>query len=241
MNNIRDIPEESIRQLATTLKESGLAASETEAIRMAMSMSHTNSKVSQTFEDRKEKNIMGLSHLNKKNTGNSQETQKINPEQTTNQDEGYKLQQDKKVEVPKTAEQIVEEQRNIAENSQSNSFIQQNTNEDIDLSNITLEEAASGHINTAQPEAKEQPVETIEEPREDISIEFKEDEEFIVQDVIKSAPETNESSEAEQTQIKSEPAEQTTPNTPERKPKRDISEMEESKVDLGAVFNFGSK
>ena len=65
MNRINDLKDETIKTLAQTLKESGLAASETEAIRMANNMAQTNKKANDTFEERKEKNIMGLSFLHK--------------------------------------------------------------------------------------------------------------------------------------------------------------------------------
>lgn len=48
MKSIKDIPDESIRRLAETLRSSGLAASETEAIRMAMGMARTSTKVTET-------------------------------------------------------------------------------------------------------------------------------------------------------------------------------------------------
>lgn len=65
MNRINDIKDETIKTLARTLKESGLAASESEAIRMASNMAQTNKKANDTFEQRREKNIMGLSFLHK--------------------------------------------------------------------------------------------------------------------------------------------------------------------------------
>ena len=68
MNRINDLKDETIKTLARTLKESGLAASETEAIRMASNMAQTNKKANDTFEERKEKNIMGLSFLHKEKT-----------------------------------------------------------------------------------------------------------------------------------------------------------------------------
>jgi hypothetical protein len=65
MDKIDNVKDETIRTLAQTLKSSGLAASETEAIRMATNMAQTNTKVNNNFEERKEKNIMGLSFLHK--------------------------------------------------------------------------------------------------------------------------------------------------------------------------------
>ncbi|MCC7574883.1 hypothetical protein KO361_04795 [Candidatus Woesearchaeota archaeon] len=82
MNKINELKDETIKTLAQTLKSSGLAASETEAIRMAMNMAQTNNKVNSNFEERKEKNIMGLSYLKKEQTNNS-------PKQEMKEEEVY--------------------------------------------------------------------------------------------------------------------------------------------------------
>lgn len=254
MNNIRDIQEESVRQLATTLKASGLAASETEAIRMAMSMSHTNNKVTQNFEDRKDRNTMGLSYLDKE----TKDQKDVRLAKEAKQEE-YRIQQDKSVDIPKTAAQIVEEQMNAAKNinTQKAVFNQgvETYEEDIDLSNVTLEEASKGYTsehdnqNTEFSQPSEEPkTEIVAEMEEEITIEFKDDEEFIVQDVVKSETveivPKEEPKPAVQEQPQSSvqnPVQPTAVNTPERKPKKDISQMAESKVDLGSVFNFNKR
>lgn len=82
MNRINELKDETIKTLATTLKESGLAASETEAIRMATNMAQTNQKANDTFEQRREKNIMGLSFLHK-------EQKEKTPTQEIKRDEVY--------------------------------------------------------------------------------------------------------------------------------------------------------
>ncbi len=65
MKRIDELKDETVKTLAKTLKDSGLAASETEAIRMASNMTQTNKKANDTFEERREKNTMGLSFLHK--------------------------------------------------------------------------------------------------------------------------------------------------------------------------------
>ncbi len=80
MNRIDDLKDETIRTLAQTLRTSGLAASETEAIRMATNMAQTNKKANTTFEERKERNTMGLSFLHK-------DYKKQNPNQEIVQEE----------------------------------------------------------------------------------------------------------------------------------------------------------
>jgi hypothetical protein len=69
MNAIQEVKDENIKKIAQTLKNSGLASSETEAVRMATAMSKTNQKVSQNFDEKKDRNIMGLSFLNKEPPG----------------------------------------------------------------------------------------------------------------------------------------------------------------------------
>jgi len=62
---LTDVPDEKIRQIAMTLKSSGLAMSEGEAIRMAMNMSNTNNRVNENFEKKKDWATMGVSNLKK--------------------------------------------------------------------------------------------------------------------------------------------------------------------------------
>ena len=85
MASINDIQDDKVRQLATTLRQSGLAASDTEAIRMAMSMTSTNSRVQQTFDDRKERSTMGLAYLNKEYP-NKQQEQKPAPQKVSHEE-----------------------------------------------------------------------------------------------------------------------------------------------------------
>ena len=54
MTNFRQVQDERVRKLAETLRNNGLAASETEAIRMAESMTKTESKVNQHFDENKD-------------------------------------------------------------------------------------------------------------------------------------------------------------------------------------------
>jgi len=77
MNRINELKDETIKTLAQTLKASKLAASESEAIRMATNMAQTNRKVNTNFEERKEKNIMGLSFLHKEYKKETPKTKEI--------------------------------------------------------------------------------------------------------------------------------------------------------------------
>ncbi|MGV8169293.1 MAG: hypothetical protein ACP5N3_04525 [Candidatus Nanoarchaeia archaeon] len=59
MNAIQEIKDEQIRKVAQTLRASGLAGSESEAVRMAMMMSKTSQRVTQNFEQKRESSTMG--------------------------------------------------------------------------------------------------------------------------------------------------------------------------------------
>ncbi len=58
MTSFRQIDDPRIRQLAETLRQNGLAASETEAVRMAESMTKTESRVIKHFDEHKNGAIM---------------------------------------------------------------------------------------------------------------------------------------------------------------------------------------
>ncbi|MCF7866085.1 hypothetical protein K9L67_00590 [Candidatus Woesearchaeota archaeon] len=259
MNSINDIQDERVRHLATTLKQSGLAASETEAIRMATAMSHTSNKVNQTFEERKG-TAPTLINMHKRESP-SQTQEKEAPKRE------FQEKQDARVEIPRTAEQIVASMRETetiravptAENNNRNQYMQQNTELEPDLSNMSLAEASGqtpnqnieqnqetpelSFQNTEQkPIQNEAPIRV--EEKEDYKIEFKDDEEFIVQDVTRSQETTNNEQNIQQTPQNEQPQQNDQKQgfqTPERKPKKNISEMEESRVDLGSVFNFNKK
>lgn len=183
--NIDDLKDETIRTLAQTLKTSGLAASESEAIRMATNMAQTNKKANTTFNERKEKNTMGLSFLHK-------DYKKQNPHQEIVEEEvRAEIQEEAPSETP-------------YEHTRDESIIQ--------------EEHNCAHCAGC---GEEEPL-NEEKPLNDL-FEVKTNDEFIEQDLIKE-----EDTQPETTQeIKTE-----------EKPKRDLSEYKESKVDLGDVFKF---
>lgn len=59
MNAIQEVKDEAIRKVAQTLRSSGLASSETEAVRMAMMMSKTSQRVTQNFDMKRQGATMG--------------------------------------------------------------------------------------------------------------------------------------------------------------------------------------
>jgi hypothetical protein len=59
MNAIQEIKDEAIRKVAQTLRTSGLASSDTEAVRMAVMMTKTSQRVTQNFDQKKQGATMG--------------------------------------------------------------------------------------------------------------------------------------------------------------------------------------
>jgi len=232
MNTIKDIQDPSIRKLAETLKQSGLAASETEAIRMASNMSNTNSKVNKVFEDRKDKTIMGLSHLNKE----------------------VPSKQNSEPSAQNTAAPVEEpaEHSEQASNSQP-ADVPQNpesapadfTDEDPSEQVIQQEMVEQPQEITASSEQSTEPSEPVHEEPAPIQEEVKVEE-------PEHSEQNTEHSEPAQEEVHEEPAPSTqqaepspqpadVPQTPERAPpQKNIAEMAESKVDLTKVFNFSA-
>jgi hypothetical protein len=68
MNAIQEVKDEAIRKVAQTLRSSGLASSETEAVRMAMAMSKTSQRVTQNFDQKKTGATMGNHFSNEAHT-----------------------------------------------------------------------------------------------------------------------------------------------------------------------------
>lgn len=68
MNAIQEVKDEAIRKVAQTLRSSGLASSETEAVRMAIMMSKTSQRVTQNFDQKKQGATIGahFSHVEEK-------------------------------------------------------------------------------------------------------------------------------------------------------------------------------
>ncbi len=195
MNSINDINNEKVRNLAKTLRESGLAVSETEAIRMAKSMTQTESAISKKATDK--------SHESKEKVLREPEE----PKKESSEEE-----------IPKTVEKY---EQNLIKDKPQESVVQQKQEqkqeEEPDLSKVSLYEAAG---IKEEPEQEQSSQETQREESETET--QKED----------SDPESQEESKEE-----SKP----TFKTPERKPKKDLSEFEEASVDLSNVFNSSNK
>lgn len=159
MNTIKDIQDPSVRKLAETLKQSGLAASETEAIRMASNMSNTNSKVNQVFEERRGKTVMGLSHLNKEAPKQSAEPQteesENRPEQSLKNTENHSpAQSPADYEDSDPSEQVIKQE--IVEQPHEEPAIQEQKEKPVQ-EEVKVEEPAPSQEETQPEHSKPSP------------------------------------------------------------------------------------
>ena len=204
MGAIDKVLDDKVRKLANTLRSSGLAASDTEAIRMAKSMTNTESKVT-----RKE------SEFGKKDDSQDEMVQRETPR-----------------DEPRNVETV-------------NQDLIDSTQEDLDLDKITVEQASQEEIQEPEDHEQTQDVITEEKPVEEL--EQDENDDFIVSEENeiseevsydlqeeKEQPLVNEESQEKEEElvIEDQTQEERAP------PKKDISEFEESQVDLSDVFKF---
>lgn len=206
MNSIKDIFDEKVRRLAETLRQSGLAASETEAVRMALSMTNTGNRVNQTFDERKDKNIMGLSNLNKPQATTQQSTTQPHNSRPIQQPTQPTQQVQRE---PLRAQQEIHQQHTHKVEEPLKSLKEEDCN--------CGPECECGHdCNCSHYEEETEEIELIEQ-------------ELVEEPKSEQKPVQKEELKKEFVKI----------NTPERAPpKKDISQMQESKVDLSKVFNF---
>lgn len=213
MNSIKDISDEKVRKLAETLRQSGLAASETEAVRMALNMTNTVKKVNQTFDEKKDKNIMGLSNLNK------QSNQTQSNHSTTSST---------------SSESINHNPRPVQQPTQYKQPVQR------EAPKLHEQHQHQVHPHKAEMLKKEEDCECEPgcECGHDCDCSYYEehdDVEEIEQELVEK-PKKEEKTAPKEEPKKEVPAKT---NTLERAPpKKDISQMQESKVDLTKVFGF---
>ena len=165
MSIINKVSNERVRNLAQTLRNSGLAASDTEAIRMAESMTQTETKIikkPQTTTE--EKKVV----VEEKKTVIQEPSQILKEEQTEQS-------KDLDEEIPGSVEVISQE-------------VIQDTNEDI--SHLTVEQAAG--LENVQEETNEDINEINDTPNTDTSSDEKEVDEDVKEN---EKPETKESKE----------------------------------------------
>lgn len=213
MNKIKDLHDLKVKRLAQTLKDSGLAASESEAIRMAFSMTGTQSKISEkrpadptgftpkTHEQIKEE-IKGDfdSSKTKEDPKQEQEPAKEEPKQ--------------ELEKPKVQEPVEDLDEDIPRTQET--YKQDVIDKEKDIYNMTVEEASKDFDEEEVTIEEEKVKEDIQEETE-----AKNEPQPVVQ---------KEASQQEYTQ---------TETKKEEPPKKDVSQFEESKVDLSKVFSFG--
>jgi hypothetical protein len=217
MTGFRDVDDTRIRELAETLKKSGMAASETEAIRIATHITGTENRANQNFTEKKEDCTMGLSHL--KREAKPQEPVEETTAEDLELDSDVTLEEMQQEVKKTTAEEMIER----AQNPQK---IEVRTDYETPEKEVMEEEAEEIYQEPELDESlveQEEPVveEAVEEPvKEEVTADDNERlGELIKEDIDENTPETTQ-------EIKT------------KAPKRDLSEFEESKVDLSSVFDF---
>lgn len=229
VQRIQDIKDDGIRKLAETLRSSGLAASETEAIRIATGMSQTTDKANQSFEQRKGTASTMLANMNKV----------------------YPKKEEQKTEQPQQTPNFAKEEHHAHHTHHEHHHAD--------------EECCGGDCHDCHHVDEETEIVEYadnESPKKDV-FEVKEEDEVVHQELVSREPETkkeNQESQQEKSldnmtvaeaagqkeeQVPQEKKEEQKeedgkpkPVWEERKPKKDASQMEESRVDLGAVFKF---
>ncbi|PIN80813.1 hypothetical protein COV13_03020 [Candidatus Woesearchaeota archaeon CG10_big_fil_rev_8_21_14_0_10_32_9] len=213
VERIKDIQDEGIRKLAETLRSSGLAASETEAIRIATGMSRTNTKVNQNFEERKGSASTMLSNMNK-----------VYPKREESSTDNHFQQQ---VQRSEAKSQETHETHHCQEKHD----------------HMHKSEECCGHCHHVEEEVEIVKYTDSEEPKQDI-FDVKEEDELIHQELVSRASEVKKEQENSPKEATlSEVVEPENNDKPkqvwdERKPKKDITKMEEYRIDLGSVFKF---
>jgi len=211
VERIKDIQDDGIRKLAETLRSSGLAASETEAIRIATGMSRTNTKVNQNFEERKGTASTMLSNMNK-----------VYPKREESSTDNHFQQQVQRSEYKAKEANCCQEKQEFSHKS----------------------DECCGHSHHVEERVEIVKYTDSQQPKQDI-FEVQEEDELIHQELVSRVPESrkehtdvslNDVSLAEA--VESEKNDRPKQVWEERKPKKDITKMEEHRVDLGAVFKF---
>ena len=250
MSMIKKIQDERLRNLATTLKESGVAASETEAIRMAEGMINIESKMGGKLKDAQDK------ALAKKP---SQDT-KQEPSQTTPHSSFEQKSQQKQSDV-EIEEEIPGTIENLSQNlvRSSNEYISNLTVEqavglaDVEPDNNEPNQEVSEREESDEPQTtqetqeetkQEETTQVIEETKEitethqsiQETTSHEDSEEDFINDV--DEPEKTNADEPQEPKEENYNSGEEESKSDEDKPKRDLSEFRESEVDLGNVFKY---
>lgn len=220
--SIKDLRDNNVRQLAQTLKASGMAASESEAVRMALDMTGTASKITENVSEKDEKaKNLSMSFVQEKTV---QETVTKDSTTTTEsvvqQEEVYIESEESSGHKEVEEEQVTkgfedQDDNDLVSQGYEQSGKQPNT-QSVDFNKVSVAEA-SGLDQTSSNTAKT-PSETKKTPS-------KQEEHVSKQ---KQTPSTVE---------KDPDVRQTSLSEEERKKK--AAKMEESKVDLADTFKFG--
>lgn len=249
--NLRQVQDDRVRQLAETLKNNGLAASETEAIRMAESMTSTEAKVTRHFDENKNTSSMvrpveraPRDPLTRNFATQPMQAQQSQPSQQTWEKEA--MTQERPAPKPQSAPASIHSNGAIAD---AIGIVKQQF--------ATPSSAPSQRIDFEAPEAQ-----TLSEALQD-----EEEEVPAAPQAAQEAPmkqpvaiEDEAPAVVEQPQVRQPapqaahpfavPAQQAQTVPPQQpvaapqaapEPKKDVSKYAESKVDLSSVFNFGKR
>ena len=154
MSGINSIKDENVRKVAQTLRSSGLAASDSEAERMAMSMVNTQRKIGEhtASKNNKEQKIVTT-----KNVESQESTAPTQKEEVKTFE--------KEEEIPGTVENL--EQDTIKSNYLEGVMLEDAVKEQEETDSQNTVETSQQQVEELEPEQKEEETEPLQEEKED--------------------------------------------------------------------------
>lgn len=208
-----------IRELARTLRASGLATSDSQAVSMATSMTNTESKINdkatKTTHEERERVVKNPEPVTPSNT-NQNPTQRSTSYETDNRTSS------------KTDYNYYETVKNKISSNQNYS---KNKSLEEQKKAVYQQKTPSKHYEGDEPRTKETIDQGILNHSEDIDIS-----KMSVEEAAGINPHIAKQEENQQTADDAKPQEQQ-----KDKPKKDTSHMKEAKVDLGSIFDSSKK
>ncbi|MFC2134085.1 hypothetical protein ACFLTH_05660 [Bacteroidota bacterium] len=248
------VKDESVRKLAETLRANGLAASDTEAIRMAEEMSSTAKKIQRSYDEQDEKPEV-------KPTSTSEVVSRVENEKQHFDSDDSDL-------TPTTAnidsDKIFEEQKEQLDSSYGSEIDTSKTVDELmdeDAEQVYSESAdvpddepvQSEQQFNAEPETQEVSIEQEPSVEPDPAYEPEDQEEYVIEQEPEATTRKNTFSESQQESTHESESQEDdgyevdkTVEIPveeksEEERKKEADKMAESKVDLNDVFNFGKR
>lgn len=212
-DNIKDA---SVRKLAETLRESGLASSDTQAISMAEDMSSTAKKVQKDYDEQDAEYEVTLTstkeiveRVEKQDIELAPDKEDSNLRETT-------------IPSEKETEDLYKEQEAVIKSSYGSGYSSQSATDNIEESTeINVDDFSHAEPESQKPISQSE-APTVEEPaKQEVS--------------SVSSHETGDGYEVDKT-VELEPEKKS-----EEERDEDVESMAESKIDLSDVFSFGNK